>query len=72
MADTGIGVPEEARAAIYAKFYQVESSERRLYGGVGLGLYIVKKFTDLLGGTIVLESEPGKGTTFIVRLPCEG
>ena len=71
VSDTGIGIPPEAHSLIYEKFYQVDSSETRLYGGVGLGLYIVKKFTEMLGGTVTVESEVGSGATFTVRLPCE-
>jgi signal transduction histidine kinase len=54
---------------IFDKFYQVDSSETRLYGGTGLGLYIVKHFTEFLGGQLYVASEPGKGTTFTVKIP---
>ena len=71
VSDTGVGIPKDKLDRIFDKFYQVDSSETRLYGGVGLGLYIAKKFTELLGGTVQAESEPGKGSTFTVRMPCE-
>ncbi len=70
VTDTGVGIPKEQIQSVFEKFYQVDSSESRLYEGVGLGLYIVKKFTELLGGQIEVESEVGKGTTFTVRIPC--
>ena len=69
VADTGIGISSEKHEAIFNKFHQVDSSETRLYGGVGLGLFIVKNLTELLGGEISVESEVGKGTTFTVALP---
>jgi len=69
VADTGIGIAPEARELIFEPFRQVESGTTRRYGGVGLGLYIVRRLTELLGGNIALESEPGKGTTFRVWLP---
>jgi signal transduction histidine kinase len=69
VADTGIGIAEEHLYRIFDKFYQVDSSETRAYGGTGLGLYIVKHFTEFLGGKIAVASEPGKGSTFTVKIP---
>jgi len=69
VADTGIGIPKEKLSLIFEKFYQVDSSQTRLYGGVGMGLYTVNKFTGLLGGTIEVESEAGKGSVFTVKIP---
>ncbi|HEY2986975.1 MAG TPA: GAF domain-containing protein [Candidatus Binatia bacterium] len=71
IADTGVGMTPEQIPHIFEKFYQIDSSETRLYGGVGLGLYIVKKFTELLKGTIEVQSEPEKGSAFTVVLPWE-
>ncbi len=67
--DTGIGIPKEAHDLIFEKFQQADPSSTRNCGGIGLGLYIVKVFTELLGGTIHLKSEPEKDSTFTLSLP---
>jgi len=69
VADTGIGIPADKIDTIFGMFQQIDGSVTRGYGGVGLGLYIVKNYLDLMGGKIAVESELGKGTKFIVTLP---
>ncbi|MFG0334186.1 MAG: PAS domain S-box protein [Maioricimonas sp. JB049] len=67
--DTGIGIAPEKIERLYQPFSQADSSVTRQFGGTGLGLTISRRLTDLLGGHLDLESEPGKGTTFYLTLP---
>jgi signal transduction histidine kinase len=71
VADTGVGIAEEFVPVIFDKFSQVDGSTTRAHEGIGLGLHIVKRCTELLNGTVKVESELGKGTTFIVTIPSE-
>jgi PAS domain S-box-containing protein len=69
VTDTGVGIPTEAFALIFEPFRQLDSSNTRQHLGTGLGLHIVKRLLVLLGGTINIESEVGRGSTFHVWLP---
>ncbi|MCQ4864158.1 sensor histidine kinase [Pseudoflavonifractor phocaeensis] len=69
VSDTGIGIPEEARQRIFERFYRVDKGRARKNGGTGLGLAIVKHILQLYGGSVSVESEPGRGSTFAVKLP---
>jgi signal transduction histidine kinase len=71
VSDTGIGIPQEALPTIFQMFKQADSSDARRHEGLGIGLFIVKKFTEMLGGSIDVKSEPQKGSTFTVTLPAE-
>lgn len=71
IADTGIGVPEEARDKIFTQFYRAENAERKIPTSYGVGLFLAKTFVDAHGGTIAFSpnKEAGQGTVFTVRLP---
>ena len=70
--DTGIGITQEQLDLVFRVFTQADSSKTRAYGGLGIGLTIVKAFSDLLGGHLRLESEKNKGTTVYYEFPADG
>jgi signal transduction histidine kinase len=71
VSDTGIGISEEQSARLFQSFEQAESNTTRLYGGTGLGLAISKRIVEMMGGKIWIESEIGKGSTFLFSIRME-
>ena len=69
VSDTGVGIPNDRLERIFERFYQVDGSTTRRYGGVGLGLALVKEIVEAHGGQITVASQVGQGTTFTVLLP---
>lgn len=69
--DTGVGIAPEKQAEIFEKFTQADGSVTRRYGGTGLGLTITRRLVEAFGGSITVESEPGRGTTFNFQFPAE-
>lgn len=69
VSDQGSGISQEDQAKIFTRFYRVENRHTEMVSGFGIGLYVSKEIVDLHGGTIGLQSEMGKGTTFWFRIP---
>lgn len=69
--DTGIGIPEEKLQKIFESFTQADNSTTRKYGGTGLGLTISKSLTELMGGQLIVDSKPGDGSTFTLKIALE-
>jgi signal transduction histidine kinase len=68
VADEGLGIPQNERERVFEKFYRLDPRLARGVGGTGLGLYIARELVERMGGSIWVESEPGKGSTFHVDL----
>jgi signal transduction histidine kinase len=69
VADTGIGMTAEQQAKLFEEFSQADATTAQRFGGTGLGLAITRKLARMMGGDVTVESEPGKGSVFTVRLP---
>ena len=71
VTDTGIGVSKDAQARLFQPFVQAEGDTTRRFGGTGLGLAICRRFAELMGGEVTMESEPGRGTSMRLRVPLQ-
>jgi signal transduction histidine kinase len=69
VSDTGIGISEKQLPHVFDRFWQADASARRRHQGAGIGLALTKELTEVQGGSVSVESQPGQGTTFTVRLP---
>src|SRR5262249_36914896 len=71
VTDTGIGLTDDELGRLFQEFSQAEVSTSRRYGGTGLGLSLSRRLCRLMGGDVTVASEPGRGSTFTIRLPLE-
>jgi signal transduction histidine kinase len=69
VSDTGVGIAKKSLPFVFDRFWQADSSSKRKFQGVGIGLALVKELVEMMHGSVTVESEEGKGTTFTVRLP---
>ena len=69
VTDTGIGMTPDQMGKLFQEFSQASSATASKYGGTGLGLVISRRFCQMMGGDITVESEPGRGSTFTIRVP---
>ena len=67
--DCGCGIPPEELGRVFEPFYRAESARRLGHAGVGLGLAVARRIAETHGGTITTDSEPGRGSRFVVRMP---
>jgi signal transduction histidine kinase len=72
VTDTGVGMTESQTEKIFEPFTQADVTTTRKYGGTGLGLALVSRFCQLMGGSVAVQSAPGEGARFVVRLPLSG
>jgi signal transduction histidine kinase len=69
VADTGIGIPEDALPRVFERFYQVDNTATRTYGGTGMGLALVRRLVEAHGGSVEVESRVGEGTRINLMWP---
>lgn len=69
VSDTGIGIPNDMKDKIFERFYQIKSSDTMSYQGSGIGLHLAKEFVNLHGGDVTVQSELGKGSSFVISIP---